>query len=111
MATSKDYCNSILDTLDMANLIARPMMGEFLLYYQGVLVGGIYDEQLLIKETSSNAEKHLPQIVPYEGAKRTMYLVEDIDNKTCARDIILAAYQDLSSVPTKSKRARKPKSS
>ncbi len=91
MATSKDYCNFILAQLDLLDdVTARPMMGEFLLYYQGIHFGGIYDGRLLVKETPTNANFALLRVTPYDTAKRTMYQVEDLDDKTKLKEIVLA---------------------
>ena len=91
MATSKEFCNYIIEQLsELEGIIARPMMGEFLLYYQGTHFGGIYDGRLLIKETPTNATYDLPRAIPYETAKRTMYHLEDLDDKKKLKEIILA---------------------
>ena len=80
MASSKEYIEFVLDQCN--GLSARAMMGEYVLYYGGKVVGGVYDNRLLIKPTPSakalmpNAEYQLP----YEGAKE-MLLVEDIENR------------------------------
>ena len=97
MATSREFCDEILAGIGFSadELTVRPMMGEFLLYYRGVLVGGIYDGRLLIKETTGNQDKHLEQVIPYDSAKRTMYYVEDLDDKPKAQEIILTAYSEL----------------
>lgn len=96
MSTSKEFCAYVLDQLNELNdITARPMMGEFLLYYRGTLFGGIYDERLLIKEVPSNVKYNLPKVIPYEGAKRTMYHVEDLDDRGRVTEIILATYPDL----------------
>lgn len=96
MATSKDFCNYVLDQLSLLDdITARPMMGEFLLYHQGVLFGGVYDERLLLKETSTNADFNLPQVKPYDSAKRTMYYIENLEDKETLRDLILATYSGL----------------
>lgn len=96
MSTSKDYCNFILEQLDLLdNITARPMMGEFLLYCNGVHFGGIYDERLLIKETPDNVKFGLPQAIPYDTAKRTMYHIEDLDNKEKLKEIILVTCASL----------------
>ncbi len=95
MSTSREYCDFILEQLDLLDdITARPMMGEFLLYYQGVLFGGIYEEKLLIKEVPGNAKFDLPRVIPYDGAKRTMYHLEDVDDKEKLREVILATYPD-----------------
>ena len=64
----------------------RPMMGEFLLYADGVLFGGIYDDRLLVKKTDSNAEFGLSEALPYEGAK-PMYLVDEMDDRERLKEI------------------------
>lgn len=64
------------------------MMGEYLLYYNNILFGGIYDNRLLVKKVSTNMEYNMKDAIPYEGAK-AMYLVEDIDNQELLKDIIL----------------------
>lgn len=63
------------------------MMGEFLLYADGVLFGGIYDDRLLVKKTDGNAEFGMSEALPYEGAK-TMYLVDEVDDKERLREIV-----------------------
>ena len=81
MATSKDYKDFILEQLDLLdNITCKVMMGEYLLYYNGVLFGGIYDNRLLVKIVNSNKKYNMQEQIPYESAK-TMYLVEDVDNK------------------------------
>ena len=96
MSTSKTFCAYVLEQLgELDDVTSRPMMGEFLLYYRGVLFGGIYDERLLIKEVPSNAKYNLPKVVPYEGAKRTMYYIEDLDDRTNLAEIIQTTYRDL----------------
>lgn len=96
MATSKEFCDYVLGQLDLLDDIqVRPMMGEYLLYYRDVLVGGIYDERLLLKETPSLAKYCLPQVVPYDSAKRTMFYVEDLEDKDNFKELILATYAEL----------------
>ena len=69
-------------------------MGEFLLYYKGVLFGGIYDDRFLIKKVGNNKKYNLKEEIPYEGAK-TMYLVEDVDNRELLREMVLDTYEGL----------------
>ena len=88
MATSKIYKDFILEQLNLAdNITVKPMMGEFLLYKDGVLFGGIYDNRLLIKITESNKRYGLESAVPYAGAK-LMCLVSDVDDKEKLKNII-----------------------
>lgn len=76
----------------------RPMMGEYIIYYRGKIVGGIYDDRLLVKKTKSALEL-MPAAIcdfPYEGAKE-MLLVEEIDNKEFLEKLFEAMYKELSS--------------
>ena len=96
MATSKGYKDYILEQLDLLdNITCWPMMGEYLLYYNGTLFGGIYDDRLLVKIVDSNKKYTLEESIPYEGSKKTMYLLEDIDNKEKLRDIVIDTYKGL----------------
>ena len=82
MASSKDYLTYVLDQLSGCEGIAtRTMMGEYILYYKGRIVGGIYDDRLLVKDVPSAraALQDAPLEVPYDGAKQ-MLLVEQVDN-------------------------------
>ena len=89
MATTKDYRDFILEQLNLLdNISYKPMMGEYLLYYNGLLFGGIYDERLLIKIVDNNKKYNMQESIPYENAK-PMYLVDDVDNQKTIRDIVL----------------------
>ncbi|MDE7095751.1 MAG: TfoX/Sxy family protein [Anaeroplasmataceae bacterium] len=100
MATSKEFRDYILNQLNsLENITCRPMMGEYLLYYDGLLFGGIYDERLLIKKTSTNQAFHLEEQIPYEGAK-PMVCIEDLEHPEFLREIIL---QTCKGLPVKKK--------
>ena len=89
MATTKDYRNFILEQLNLLdNITCKSMMGEYLLYYNEVLFGGIYDDRLLVKIVDSNKKYNMQESIPYENAK-PMYLVDDVDNQETIRDIVL----------------------
>ena len=94
MASCKEYIEFVLDQGN--GLSACAMMGEYVLYYGGKVVGGVYDNRLLVKPTPSakalmpNAEYQLP----YEGAKE-MLLVEDIENRDFLRQLFEAMYEEL----------------
>lgn len=89
MATSKECKDFVLNQLDLLdNVTCRAMMGEFLLYYNGVLFGGIYDNRLLVKIADTNKKYNLEKQLPYKGAK-SMYLIEDVDNKELLKNIVL----------------------
>ena len=95
MATSKDYKDFILEQLDLLdNINCRAMMGEYLLYYNNILFGGIYDNMLLIKIVNSNKKYNMKEQIPYKGAK-PMYLVDDIDDKEKIKNIIIETCREL----------------
>ena len=89
MATSKEYKDFILEQLELLNdITCKPMMGEYLLYYNGLLFGGVYDDRLLVKKTDSNNKYNMEEVIPYKNAK-PMYLVSEIDNRELLKDIVL----------------------
>ena len=95
MASSKEYKDFILDNLHLLdNITCRPMMGEYLLYYNKVLFGGIYDDRLLIKRVESNKKYNMEEVIPYKNAK-PMYMIEDIDNIELLKEIIIDTCKDL----------------
>ena len=95
MATTKDYRDFVLEQLNLLdNITCKSMMGEYLLYYNGILFGGIYDDRLLVKIVDSNKKYNMIESIPYDGAK-PMYLVDDIDNQEILRDIVLDTCKDL----------------
>lgn len=95
MATSKEYKDFIIEQLDLLdNITCKAMMGEFLLYYNDVLFGGIYDNRLLVKKIETNKKYNMQEQIPYEGAK-PMYLVDDVDNKELLKEIIIETCKGL----------------
>ena len=95
MATTKEYKDFILEQLSLLdNITYKQMMGEYLLYYNGLLFGGIYDDRLLIKIVDGNKKYNMSKSIPYENAK-PMYLADDVDDKEKLKDIILDTYNDL----------------
>ena len=99
MASSKEYLHFILEQLsDLESVSYRSMMGEFILYYRGKIVGVIYDDRLLVKKTTS-ALKLMPAAIcnlPYEGAKE-MLLVDEVDSKAFLTKLFEAMYDELPS--------------
>ncbi len=91
MATTKEYKDFILEQLDLLDHITcRPMMGGYLIYYNDILFGGLYGgDNFLVKMVESNKKYHMKEQIPYEGSKKTMYLVEDLDDKEKLRDIVI----------------------
>ena len=103
MATSKTFLEYALEQMSVVDgMTTRAMMGEYCLYCRGVLVGGIYDNRVLIKRTKNNAAFGLPEEIPYDGAK-PMYML-DIDDPDKARDVIECTFAELSLVPKKPKK-------
>ena len=97
MATSKEYKDFILEQLDLLdNITCKAMMGEFLLYYNDVLFGGIYDNRLLVKIVDTNKKYNMQKQTPYENAK-PMYLIDDVDNKELLKGIIIETCKGLPS--------------
>ena len=95
MASTKEYRDYILEQLSLVpGITCRPMMGEFLLYADGVLFGGIYDDRLLVKITSGNSSFDMSEALPYEGAKK-MYLVDEVDDKEKLKKIIEGTIKNL----------------
>ena len=89
MATSKEYKDFILEQLDLLdNITCKAMMGEFLLYYNDVLFGGIYDNRLLVKIVDTNKKYNMQEQIPYENAK-PMYFVDDVDSKELLKEIVM----------------------
>jgi TfoX/Sxy family transcriptional regulator of competence genes len=95
MASTKDYKNFVIEQLSILDGITyKPMMGEYILYYNGIIFGGIYDDRLLVKITDTNKEFAMEEAIPYPKGK-PMYLVSDIDNQDTLRDIVLETIRGL----------------
>ena len=97
MSSSKDYLEYILDQLSGLDAVSyRAMMGEYIIYYRGKIVGGIYDDRFLVKPVKSAAAM-MPDAeleLPYEGAKE-MLLVDDVENREFLCELLEAMYDDL----------------
>ncbi len=95
MATTKDYRDFVLEQLkSLDNITCKSMMGEYLLYRNNILFGGIYDDRLLVKIVESNKKYNMRESIPYYGAK-SMYLVDDIDNRESLKEIVIDTCKDL----------------
>ena len=97
MASSKEYLDFILDQLSsLSDITYRAMMGEYIIYYCGKIIGGIYDDRFLVKQTKAAKElmPGAPLELPYEGAKE-MYLVEEVENREFLRKLLDAMYEEL----------------
>ena len=103
MASSKDYLNFILEQLsELDGITYRAMMGEFIIYYQDKIIGGVYDDRLLVKDVRSARElmPDAPLELPYDGAKK-MILVTEVDDKDFLNNLITSVYEEL---PAKKKK-------
>ena len=101
MASSKAYLEFVLDQLSGLDGISyRPMMGEFLLYCRGRLLGGVYDDRLLLKPTKAalrvleESAAAWGRDIPYDGAKE-MLLVDNLDSKPFLQTLLDALHADL----------------
>ena len=97
MASKKEYLDFVLEQLsELDDISYKAMMGEFIIYYRGKIVGGIYDDRLLVKPVKA-AVSYMPMAtyeLPYEGAKE-MLLVENIDDREFLTGLFNAMYDEL----------------
>ena len=106
MASSKEYLDFILEQLsELEEITYKSMMGEYIVYYRGKIVGGIYDDRFLVKPVKS-AIAYMPNAkyeLPYDGAKE-MLLVDDVDNKEYLTGLFNSMYKELPAIKTKKKK-------
>ncbi len=97
MASSKDYLDYVMNQLSpLSGITYRPMMGEYILYCEGRIFGGIYDDRLLIKPVKAAVEA-MPEAtyeLPYEGAKE-MLLADNLDDSDALCAMVEAMYPQL----------------
>ena len=97
MASSKEYLDFIMEQLsELENISYRAMMGEDIIYYKNKIVGGIYDDRLLVKTVKSAVEymSNVKYELPYVGAKK-MLLVDNIDDKEYLSGLFNAMFDEL----------------
>ena len=90
---------------DLEGISYRAMMGEYIIYYREKIVGGIYDDRLLVKPVKS-AVSLMPNAIyelPYDGAKE-MLLVDEVDNKEFLTGLFHAMYDELPALKPKKKK-------
>ena len=106
MASSKEYLEFILEQLsELDEITYRAMMREYIIYYRGKIIGGIYDDRLLVKPIKA-AISYMPTAtyeLPYEGAKE-MLLVDEVDNREFLTDLFNAMYEELPAPKPKEKK-------
>jgi len=97
MSTSKEYLTFVLErTKEIEGVSHRAMMGEYVLYYKGKVIGGIYENRFLVKPTAS-AVSMMPDArweIPYVGAKK-MLLVDDLENREFLKELLEKMYDEL----------------
>lgn len=96
MASSEEYLRFVLEQLPSEEVTSRTMMGEYLLYFQGRLFGGVYDDRLLVKPVEA-ARAYMPNApleVPYDGAKEMLF-VEELDDPVFLRGLLELMYPEL----------------
>ena len=105
MATTKDYKDFVLEQLSsLPDITYRAMMGEYVIYYRGKVVGGIYDDRFLVKPVKA-AVTMMPDAdleLPYEGAKE-MLLVDDVEDREFLCELMEAMYDELPAPKKKKK--------
>ena len=97
MASGREYLDFILEQLSgLENVTWKAMMGEFILYYRGKIIGGIYDDRFLVKPVKAAAAMmpDAPRELPYEGAKE-MLLVDNVENREFLEELLNAVYAEL----------------
>lgn len=97
MASSKEYLDYVLEQLsEVDGLRYRPMMGEYLIYCRNRLVGGVYDDRLLVKPTKSALAllPDAPREEPYPGG-RPMLLVTEMENKRLLQELLEAVADEV----------------
>ena len=106
MASRKEYLDFILEQLsDLEEISYKSMIGEYIIYYRGKIVGGIYDDRFLVKPVKS-AIAYMPNAkyeLPYDGAKE-MLLVDDVDNKEYLTGLFNSMYKELPALKRKNER-------
>ena len=97
MPSSKEYLEYVMDQLSgLQDVTYKAMMGEYIIYYRGKIVGGIYDDRFLVKPVKAALEM-MPDAemeIPYEGAK-AMILVDDVENRSFLTELLENMYDEL----------------
>ncbi len=94
MASSKEYKDFILEQLSRLKPTQRQMMGEYLIYVNGIYFGGVFDDRFMVKITATNREYGLVEELPYQNAK-PMYLVDNVDDKDFLEKLVLDTIKGL----------------
>lgn len=98
MATTKEYHDYIMECLNRTGEVtSKKMMGEYCLYFNGTLFGGIYDNRLLVKQTGTSMKllSDCPLELPYEGSKSPMFLVSEFENADFMKELLEGVSKEL----------------
>ena len=94
MASNQDYLLYVLDLLrEIPDITHKKMMGEYILYQDGIIFGGVYDNRFLVKITPASKAYGFKEEIPYPGGK-SMLLV-DIEETSAIHDLVLGIVNDL----------------
>lgn len=94
MASNIDYLNFVLELLrEVDGITCRKMMGEFMLYRNGIIFGGVYDNRFLVKKTSINEQYKMPEAIPYPGG--SAMLLVDTEDPDEIKEIVLGTLKYL----------------
>ena len=97
MSSTREYMDFVMDQLsDLDDVSFRAMMGEYVIYYRGKVVAGVYDDRLLVKPTNT-AQKIIPNApmeIPYPGGK-PMIMIEDVENRELLQNLFDAVYTEI----------------
>lgn len=95
MASSRDYLIYVTEDLlrDIPNITYKKMMGEYILYKDTIIFGGIYDDRFLVKKTKSVENLELKEMIPYPNAKPMLLI--DIEDSDEVNEIITKVVKDL----------------
>lgn len=106
MASSKEYLDYVLEQLsETGDVTSRAMMGEYILYFRGKVIGGIYDNRFLVKpvQAARNMMPDAPEELPYDGAK-PMLMVENIEDREFLKELFEVMYDELPAPKPKKKK-------
>ena len=98
MSSTREYLDFVIDQLsELDDVSYRAMMGEYVIYYRGVVVAGVYDDRFLVKPKPGACKilPNAPMEIPYPGGK-PMIMIEDIENRGLLRDVFNAVSKDIS---------------
>ena len=104
MASTNQYLEFVLDLLgELDDVAHRKMMGEYVLYYRGKVIGGIYDDRFLLKVTPASERllPEAPRAIPYEGAKEMLFV--EVEDRDTLHDVVDAMWQELPAPKKKKK--------